>query len=77
LCAAPIGFAVARRQLQQAVVLHAQHGDTATHILEPSIVAPPIEPFAHEPGQRSARGVGMVCDQLAASSSRRVNVRPQ
>lgn len=49
--AAKIGFAVVvavsrRWQLQQAVVLHAQHGHAAAHVLELSVVATPSELFA-------------------------------
>src|SRR5216684_257238 len=47
-----------RRQGEQAIGLHAQHGDATTHVFEPAIGSPPVQPltnFAREPGAIEGR----------------------
>jgi len=52
------------RQLQQAIVLHAEHGDAAAHVLEAPVVASPMELLTHEAGQLRTGRRRVLRDQL-------------
>lgn len=50
-----------RRQCEQAIGLHAQHGHPTAHVFEPAVGSPPVQPlthFARESGASQGRSLG-------------------
>jgi hypothetical protein len=54
-----------RRQGEQAVGLHAQHGHPAGHVLQLAIGLAPVEELAHLTRELCAAGAGRGLDQAA------------